>query len=722
MTTVRRCAARELLLGWLNVTNKTAVRAEKVKQNATKLRDRANEVEVKARASLRGAKNVLERLRTTMYENISVVNRSVNMLESAIANLNTFQRKAEKAVKNAEDSIEKAANAYGVILITARVVNRNLKEWETISYATAEKQIRDIVVDAGMCPEQLFLAANLTRQTAALEVSPELNEWKNATISLLRKAQDDLQSDEQRCHSTFAEHNKKFPELKAAIEGTVEPLGVALKDLNEAYTVVQQADSTVKSATNAVATMNETMLSSFNRSGALLCDMLRRREELDTQLHATMAHLAEAHRHAVTMDEDRVALLATSAAVDKVLLSVKAAISKLPNSGPLSLPLAGGLFAPESIYSAKESAERLKNAASLSLEHASQVKQRTKDVEAQLSRIRELFADVTDRLIAGLNETQLNVSNLTADNCNKELSEALRKPWERVFDHAVKMNTRVLWEAKRGLEQLEAQNKLMGSNLTQISSTVHTMEEVMDAAAKFEAVATTAAASAVADVLRSLMKEVCASAAELHELRMDNNGFKSTVEVLRNNVSVESRRAEAAWKRDSAMSEIPHDVGDGFTYASRSVAMLEKQLQRVDAQYAKVASELEKELTKPDGGDAKSYFVVVNFVRDINSNLTALSLPSVCNSDRIDEVVTLLVNDKGAMLKNVSAIVSLGELIAKVEKRVTAVRDQMRKVASSAADVQAAVEEAIRRARDANAGRRCTPLHEQLANMLQRLW
>ncbi|KAG8339966.1 hypothetical protein TRVL_09206 [Trypanosoma vivax] len=241
-------------------------------------------------------------------------------------------------------------------------------------------------------------------------------------------------------------------------------------------------------------------------------------------------------------------------------------------------------------------------------------------------------------------------------------------------------------------------------------------------AAQFKENAKTAAANAVADVLRSLMKEVCASVAELDELRTDNNGFKGTARNLRNNVSVESRRAEAAWKRDSADPEMSQYIEDGFTYASRGVAVLEKQLLRIDAQYVKVTNELSEGLKITEGNGSKSYDVVVKFVRGINSNPAALSLPSVCSGDNIVELVQSLMEDRDAMLKNVSAIVSLGDLAAKVKERLTSAREQMRKVVSSAADAQAAVEEAIRRARDTAAGRGCTPLHRQLLSVLQGIW
>ncbi|CCD21358.1 hypothetical protein, conserved in T.vivax [Trypanosoma vivax Y486] len=339
---------------------------------------------------------------------------------------------------------------------------------------------------------------------------------------------------------------------------------------------------------------------------------------------------------------------------------------------------------------------KFRDVASLLAQNAARAQRAIAEVEDQKESIDEVFEYIKEQLIARSNEAQLNISNVTADNCHKELSGDSHKPWEHVFDLALRMNETALLLTNRTLEQLEAQIKLWGPNLTKINSSVHDVTVAMGNAEHIRETAKTAAASAVSDVLRSLMREVCASAAELYEQHTKNNGFKGKTEAFKNNVSAESRRAGTEWKRDNDLSGMPQDVEDGFTYASKSVAVLKKHIRRADAQYVKVVSELEKEFTKSDESSANSYDGVFSFVRDINSDLTATSSPRVCKSDHIDEVVVSLLKNNDAMLKNVSVIVSLGELAAKVKERVAAVRDQMKKVFSSAAGAREAVEQAIR--------------------------
>ncbi|KAH8612826.1 hypothetical protein ERJ75_000850100 [Trypanosoma vivax] len=112
---------------------------------------------------------------------------------------------------------------------------------------------------------------------------------------------------------------------------------------------------------------------------------------------------------------------------------------------------------------------------------------------------------------------------------------------------------------------------------------------------------------------------------------------------------------------------MPQDVEEGFTDASRSVVVLEKQLQCIDAQQTKVTTGLEKELKSIEGRDAKRYNVAVNFVRGINSRFTVFLSPGVCNDDHIAGLVRSLTGDKDTVLNNVLAIVSRAELVAKVK-------------------------------------------------------
>ncbi|CCD18151.1 hypothetical protein ERJ75_000184700 [Trypanosoma vivax] len=716
---VRMCAVRELLWGWLNVTNKTAVRAGKVMQNATALRDRANTVETKAKESLKMANNVMGRLKNSDSEQVAMVEKAVKVLKNVFYEVNTSRSKAVNAENKANTSMNAAVSGYGVIFRAANSI-LGKQDDALISYEKALGEINKIqIAKEAVCPEDVLVSKNLSAVADKLDVTKNLSEWKNEMLRLLNSTYDKITQNESTCHFTFSDA-VKFKCVEDAVDGAVKELEVSLEEFNKANLALKEAEKNVTNAAREVEVVNATMLGRFKKNGEALCGMIKRRAGLSMQLDATVEHLKSAKKQTADKVSDTAHLLANITETNEVVQSVTDAISQLLKSE--SLPSAAKLFASGDISSANENAKRFKNVATLSAQSVTRAKKSTTELEDQTENNKKEFKHIREQLIARLNETKLNISDLTADECNKKFSEISVGSWEDAFDRALGINETALWETNKTLKQLEAQIELMGSNLTKINSSVRDINEAMSNAEQIREAAKAAAANAFADVLRSLMQEMCSSATELHELQKKNNGLKGTAKALKNNVSVESRRAEAAWKRDNDLSGMPPDVEEGFTYASRGVAVLEKHLQRIDAQYTNVINVVSQELEITEESGAKTYDVAVNFVRDINSNLADFSSPSVCDGGRVAELVQTVMKSREAMLKNVSAIVSLGELAAKVRERVTAARDQMRKAVSSAADAQAAVEEAIRRARDADAGRRCTPLHRQLLNVLRHIW
>ncbi|CCD19206.1 hypothetical protein, conserved in T. vivax [Trypanosoma vivax Y486] len=229
-------------------------------------------------------------------------------------------------------------------------------------------------------------------------------------------------------------------------------------------------------------------------------------------------------------------------------------------------------------------------------------------------------------------------------------------------------------------------------------------------------------ATAFAQALVAIKDKLCDAATKLHELNTKNNEFKGRAFNLETNISRVKRNAENAWQHASDAFEMPQEVEDGFTYASRGVAVLEKHLKRADAQYITAVNDLVEGLKGTATSNAKMYDAVGRFVRSITLNLTDFSSHSLCNKIRINELVASLLQRPETMLQSAPAVEALRKLEARVTARLTAANGRMGKVVSSAADAQAAVEEATRRAHEAAAGRRCTPLHRQLLNVLQHIW
>ncbi|KAH8609376.1 hypothetical protein ERJ75_001213500 [Trypanosoma vivax] len=190
---VRMCAVKELLWGWLNVTNKTTVRAEKVMPNVTKLKVVADKVNAKAQASLSVASDVLERLKTNNnFEKIATVEQAVKMLEAVIAKVSTCHKKVIDAGKSANESKSVAVNyGYGAISAAAKTVSGNKKR-TVIFYEGTLGEIDKIEINGKECPVEVFVSKNLTEMADKLDMTHNLSEWKSETLKLLNITYDKI--------------------------------------------------------------------------------------------------------------------------------------------------------------------------------------------------------------------------------------------------------------------------------------------------------------------------------------------------------------------------------------------------------------------------------------------------------------------------------------------------------------------------------------------------
>ncbi|CCD18810.1 hypothetical protein, conserved in T. vivax [Trypanosoma vivax Y486] len=376
----RMCAVRELLWGWLNVTNKTAVRAEKVMQNATALRDRANTVETKAKESLKMAQDVMERLQKIKFEKITTVDRAMRMLEHVIARVNTSREEAVKAEKNANESMKAAVGGYGTILLAAKSILSGINNG-FISYEIASKKIDEIQIAVGACPEDVLVSKNLSAVADGLDGEKNLSEWKAQTLRLLDSTYDKITKNENTCHFTFNNDPEKFQGVKDAISSAAEGLGNALKEFDTADLALKEAEKNVTNATREAEVVNATMLGRFKKNGEKLCGMIGRHAELSTQLRATVEHLENAKHQATSKMSDTKNLISNAAETNKVVQTVAGAISRLLKTKPLPLSSSGALFASQNITSANESVKRLKDTASVLAQNASSANKSTNEVE-----------------------------------------------------------------------------------------------------------------------------------------------------------------------------------------------------------------------------------------------------------------------------------------------------------------------------------------------------
>ncbi|KAH8606733.1 hypothetical protein ERJ75_001477400 [Trypanosoma vivax] len=120
-----KCAAKGILLGWLNVTDKCRVRALEVLKNVTELRKRGEEVEAKASKAIAEYNELLGGLETTTAAHItSNIETAVREAKNTIAVASNSYVDATAAEKSASSSLEDGVvSSFYYIMVASKVIS-----------------------------------------------------------------------------------------------------------------------------------------------------------------------------------------------------------------------------------------------------------------------------------------------------------------------------------------------------------------------------------------------------------------------------------------------------------------------------------------------------------------------------------------------------------------------------------------------------------------------
>ncbi|KAH8616237.1 hypothetical protein ERJ75_000501000 [Trypanosoma vivax] len=122
-TEEEKCAAKDILLGWLNATNKCRVRSLEVLKNVTELRKRGEEVGVRANEAIAEYNELLGAIGTTTAAHItSNIKKAVIEAKNAIAVVNNSYVKASIAEEFASSSLEDGVvSSFYYIMVASKV-------------------------------------------------------------------------------------------------------------------------------------------------------------------------------------------------------------------------------------------------------------------------------------------------------------------------------------------------------------------------------------------------------------------------------------------------------------------------------------------------------------------------------------------------------------------------------------------------------------------------
>ncbi|KAH8609995.1 hypothetical protein ERJ75_001146300 [Trypanosoma vivax] len=128
-------------------------------------------------------------------------------------------------------------------------------------------------------------------------------------------------------------------------------------------------------------------------------------------------------------------------------------------------------------------------------------------------------------------------------------------------------------------------------------------------------------------------------------------------------------------------------------------------------------------LNEVHAGNTNVFDAISDAVLGIFADTPGKPHENVCTRNAISELVQKLKGKSGdfSLLRDTSVITELNRFATKMSDELKATTRRMNKVAVRADEANEALAEAVRRAREDSAGRRCLPL-QQLFNALSGWW
>ncbi|CCD19579.1 hypothetical protein, conserved in T. vivax, partial [Trypanosoma vivax Y486] len=261
------CATKDVLLGWLHVTKRPALRAEAVMKNVSEIMQRARDM--RSRAENEAIK--YEKLRASLVssgtnEQLTIINQSIAAVSEAITQINESEQRANEATKEAEESIKSSAYCFSAIMRVAHYL------WYVSSDGTwnytSVKAIFDAHSSVG-CEEKYNIMKTLNN-TGNIDTM-DLTEWKNKTLQVLNKTYNGIKLNTKKYHwSVFSEG--KVEEVKKQVVDAVDRLEVAVQSFESYRTAVNSARKKLENASHQVGETKNSLLAAAN--GKVFCEVV----------------------------------------------------------------------------------------------------------------------------------------------------------------------------------------------------------------------------------------------------------------------------------------------------------------------------------------------------------------------------------------------------------------------------------------------------------------
>ncbi|KAH8620298.1 hypothetical protein ERJ75_000077100 [Trypanosoma vivax] len=718
----QKCTTRDLLWGWLHVINKISVRIDEVHKNASEIAKGVVELRKEAKIALANATKFLNEFDSN-HEEHHRMKEVMKNISDAITWANESERNATEAANTSNITGNFIRDGYGAISLVVHKFKGGDYVQE-LKYDALSTKIGEIMISKnGGCARVHNVSRDLIAYAEKLHnKETNLTEWKTEMLKTIKSTYNDTQSNATTCQSVFNNH-EKVNEVMNAVGNLSEQLIVVVKHLEMSILTRDRARKNIAAANESMETATANMLNSLKQDGAELCGILRRHGAVWSELDETKQRLKETSQRA------RSGL--TSAANIKRDAAVRSELVRVALKQVEQIPQLGGSYAlnkltssgnatavMENMKGARESAE---HAVQLSAEVNLRTKFTEKEIESEYEKLKVVESDLRKRL----SEISGKISNVKTSDCNDKLLGFFTELSVDALLYASKLNKNELLKANETLRDLEARAEEINKNVSSISRDLEVAVQNLKNVNELMRSSSVAAEAEVADVLKHLMSELCATAAELRATRKNLTLLSANATSIKKSVSEEEAQAIAASKNASGSPDMSPYVEEGFTVAVRMTVLLEKELQRTNARLEMMtASRAAMKLKEVHAGNTNVFDAVSDAVVGIFADTPGKPHENVCTRNATSELVQKLKGKSGdfPLLRDTSVITELNRFATKMSDELKGAVKRMNNVVVRAAEANEALAEAVRRAREDAAGRRCLPLHQQLFNVLSGWW
>ncbi|CCD18543.1 hypothetical protein, conserved in T. vivax, (fragment), partial [Trypanosoma vivax Y486] len=307
------CPTKDVLLGWMNVVNKPAMRAEALMKNASEIVRHARNMRSKAeklnkeyqifRASLNSADN---------KNDFELISQAITDVNDTIAKTNEFELKANEAYSAAKGSLNSTTVYFDAVMRVAYFV-WNADPNGVWNYTSVKEKLDQYGED---CEKEYNISKVLSKYAENME-SMSLTDWKHKTLQLLQETYNNLMMNKCKYDGIITNNDEKLQVVKNTVKGAVERLEISVKELELLQTAVNNADKKMEDASRSATAANDSVLASAN--GKVFCEIVEQFWKSDGELKAVEKTVVDAKQKVVDMATSSDQVRAKVTIMDKVV-------------------------------------------------------------------------------------------------------------------------------------------------------------------------------------------------------------------------------------------------------------------------------------------------------------------------------------------------------------------------------------------------------------------